>query len=113
MQSSSPVTLRRVKLYQEPRHKITLKIEALDYNKAHVEVEKMKNDIEIPDCWIDFLSDMIKFNLEICSQCTVEELAKAIIEVCTLGLEIYSSNFSKITQFLDRIIMKHVDMENS
>ena len=99
MQSSSPVTLRRLKYYQKPTHKITLKIEALGYNKAHVEIEKMKNDTEIPDCWIDFLKEMIKFNLEICSQCTVEELAKAIIEVCRLGLEIYSSNFQRCLIF--------------
>ena len=81
MYDSSPVTLRRIK---QDKCIITLNIEALEYDKAKAEIEKMKNDGEMkkmPKCWINFLNEMIKFKLQIDSQCTIVQLAKAIVEV--------------------------------
>ena len=81
MYDSSPVTLRRIK---QDKCIITLNIEALEYDKAKAEIEKMNYDGEMknmPKCWINFLNEMIKFKLRIDSQCTIDQLAKALVEV--------------------------------
>ena len=72
------------------KHKITLKVEHINYNKFETELQKAEQTND----WVYFerqgfrklkvgyFTDMMKFDLQIHSKCIVDELAAAIVEVC-------------------------------
>ena len=67
------------------KHKITLKLEYLYYDKFEAAIQKAKetNDWgQIPKCTVDFNTDISKVDLQIKSKSTINELSKAIVEVC-------------------------------
>ena len=80
----------------------------------------------IIDCKVEIMKivvlvsslNLLLFHIDCCPALILELLNDPTVFLCfewkyTYGLEIYSCVFSKISQFLVRVLMEHIGMKNS